>query len=212
MKPCLAVILFCGLCLAQAPAPTAFKKSISTIQRGQTFAPMTGNERVSFLTHRLLLSPGAPAPAVFMGAFDQMANDPEAWGQGWDAYGRRVASRWARTSIRNGIESGSAAALGFDQRYIQCNCDGGLRRAGHALAMNFVTYNRRGHWVPNAPRIGSTIAAEFIGRTWLPPETRTAGRNLEGLGLQLLTGSLANVWREFSPPLVRRLKSKLPGH
>lgn len=108
------------------------------------------------------------------------------------------------------MESGAAAALGYEQRYIQCNCDGTLRRTAHAMAMNFITYDRRGRWVPNIPRVGSTIAAEYISRGWLPDERRTAAQNVQELSLQLATGSLVNVWREFSPPLIRRIKSKLP--
>ena len=210
MKVCVGLVLLCGFCSAQAP-PLAGGKIWSTIQRGEKFVPMTGGERLNFLARSAVFSPLVPVRAIFTGAFDQLSNEPEAWGQGWDAYGRRVGNRWARNGVRNGIESASAAVLGFEQRYIQCDCDGAVRRARHALAMNFVTYDRRGRWVPNVPRVGSTIASEFIGRSWLPPETRSAGKTFTELGLQILTGSLVNVWKEFSPSYLRRLKKKLPG-
>ncbi|MBM3796893.1 MAG: hypothetical protein FJW31_23245 [Acidobacteria bacterium] len=183
--------------------------SWTSIRRGDPYLPMTAEDRLRFFLRRAVTSPGTPARAAFLAAFDQHANDPEGWGQGWDAFGKRVGSRLARSAVRNGIESASAIALGVDQRYIFCNCDGMLRRTGHALAMNFVTYNRQGHWVPNMPRIGSTIAAEYIGLTWLPPGTRTASQATRGLALNLITGSLTNVWREFSPPMMRQLKAKL---
>ncbi|MCC6537489.1 MAG: hypothetical protein IT162_08075 [Bryobacterales bacterium] len=188
---------------------TPTRKSWNTINRVDPYTPMTAEERLHFFLRRAVTSPGAPARAAFLAAFDQHANDPEGWGQGWDAYGKRVGNRLARSAVRNAIETSSALALGYDQRYIMCNCDGALRRTGHALAMNFVTFNRRGEWVPNIPRVGSTVAAEYIGLTWLPPGTRTAGEATRGLALNLLTGSLTNVWREFSPPLVRQLKARL---
>ncbi len=211
----------CCVCGAQgqqqptpAVAPTApvVKKSWQTIRKDEAYIPMTGEERARFLLRRVVLSPGAPARAVFLAALDQRANDPAAWGQGFDAYSRRFANRWARTAVRNTIESGAAAALGYDQRYIQCKCDGGMRRFGHAMAMHFVTYNRNGHWVPNIPRVGSAIGAEYIGLSWLPPGERTARQATRGLALNLAVGGFANVWREFSPPLLRKVKSKLPGH
>ena len=210
MKFCAGLVLLCALCSAQAPPP-AGEKIWSTIQRGEKFVPMTGKERVNFLARSAIFSPLVPTRAILTGAFDQWTNEPEAWGQGWDAYGRRVADRWAQNGVRNGIESASAAALGFEQRYIQCHCDGAWRRAGHALSMNFVTYNRRGRWVPNVPRVGSTIASEFIARSWQPPEIRSTGKNLTEVGVQFLTGSLVNVWNEFSPSYLRRVKKKLTG-
>ena len=194
------------------PATKVVKKSWQTIRKEEAFVPMTGGERAHFLLRRVVLSPGAPARAAFLAALDQRDNDPAAWGQGFDAYSRRFANRWARTAVRNTIESGAAAALGYEQRYIQCKCDGTMRRFGHAISMHFVTYNRHGHWVPNIPRVGSTIAAEYIGLSWLPPGERTARQATRGLALNLGVGGFANVWREFSPPLMRKLKSKLPGH
>ncbi len=206
-----AALLGCCIALAQEPAQPLVpaRKSSTTIKRGDPYTPMTAEERLQVFLRRAVTSPGTPARAAFLAVFDQHANDPEGWGQGWDAYGRRFGNRMARSAVRNGIESASAAALGFDQRYVLCNCDGVLRRTGHALAMNFVTYNRHGHWVPNVPRVGSTIAAEYIGLTWLPPGTRTTGEATRGLALNLLTGSLTNIWREFSPPMMRQLKTRL---
>ncbi len=169
---------------------------------------MTGDQRLHFLYRRLFLSPGTPLRIAVQAAFDQRANRPEEWGQGADAYGKRVLSRWGRSASRTGIETATAAALGYEQRYIRCNCDGVMRRTGHALAMTFVTYDRNGHWVPNVPRVGSTIAASFIARSWTPHESYTAGQNARSVTLPLLTASLVNVWREFSAPVTRRVKKK----
>jgi hypothetical protein len=211
----IGVFSFACLCAAQtlpqAVSPNSpAKKSWQTIQRGEKFVPMTGEERLQFLLRRAVLSGGTPARALILAAVDQKQNDPVGWGQGWDAYGRRVGSRWVRSGIRNTIESGAAAALGYEQRYIQCDCDGVLRRSLHAFAMNFVTYNREGKWVPNVPRVGSTIATEYIYLSWLPEGARSAHDATRGLGYSLATGAASNLWREFSPPLMRKLKKKIP--
>ena len=212
MKLWLGAAILCSVCRAQAPSslPAPALKRWHTIARGEPFVPMTGRDRADFLLRRTVLSAGAPARAALQAGFDQWTNEPQAWEQGWNAYGRRFGNRWATAAVGNVVESGAAATLGYEQRYIQCNCDGAFRRARHALAMNFVTYDRRGRWVPNIPRVGSTIAAEYAARTWLPHEDRTAGQNARDLALQVATGSLVNIWREFSPSFIRRLKSKWP--
>jgi len=170
---------------------------------------MTGSERAMFLTRSVVWSPAPPIRAVFLAAVDQADDDIPAWGQGASGFGKRVANQWGRSAVRSGIESASAAALRYDQRYIHCNCDGLSRRALHALAMNFVTYNRNGKWVPHLPRVGGAVAAQYISLAWLPPNSQTAKEATRGLVSQLAFASVLNVWREFSPPLVRKLKSKL---
>lgn len=186
--------------------PPIRPRSWNTIRKGEAFVPMTGSDRIHFLWRRTIASPGVPARAMFQAAFDQKANWPEKWGQGWDAYGQRVLFHMGRSGARNLIESGAAAALGYDQRYVRCNCEGVLRRTGHALAMSFVTYDRNGHWAPNVPRIGSTVAVEYLVLPMLPDGTRTSREVTRGLGLHVASGSIVNIWREFSPDLRRRLK------
>lgn len=191
---------------ASAAPPPA--RSWNTIRKGEAFVPLTPEERLRFLFRRTMASPGVPVRAMFQAALDQKGNYPEKWGQGWDAYGHRMLFHLARSGTRNLIESGAAAALGYEQRYIRCNCDGVMRRTGHALAMNFVTYNRAGHWAPNIPRVGSGIAVEYIALQWLPDGTRTAREVTRGIGLHLASGSLVNIWREFSPEVKKLLKRK----
>ena len=203
-------------CFAQTAPPqplassTPEEKSWNRVPRGEPFVPLTPEERLQFLWKRVVFSPGAPFRIAFQAALDQRRNYPKSWGQGADAYGYRVLNRWARIGVRNGLETASAAALGYEVRYIPCNCDSIPRRVVHSLAMNFVTYNRHGHWVFNSPRVGSTIAAQYIGMSWLPHGTHTTAGVSRGLGTHLAVGSVVNVWREFSPPLMRRVRTKLP--
>lgn len=191
---------------SRSPQP----KSWSRIWRGEPYVPMTPEERLRFLMRRVVYSPGAPVRAAILAGYDQERNYPEKWGQGADAYGRRVLNRWGRSVSRTGIETGLAAALQYEVRYIQCNCDGFGRRAMHALAMYFVTYNHEGKWVPNIPRVGSTVATQYIALSWLPQGTKTVGEATRGLPGQLAVGAAVNVWREFSPPLLKKLRKKLP--
>ena len=211
----IGVFLLACLCAAQtqpqAVSPNSpAKKSWNTIYRGQPYVPLTGQERAQFLLRRAVLSPGTPIRVALFAGIDQLQNDPAGWGQGWDAYGQRIGSRWLRSSIRTTMETGASAALGYEQRYIQCNCDGILRRSAHAFAMHFVTYDRHGKWVPHIPRIGSAIATEYIYLSWLPEGARSAHDATRGLAYNFAAGAAVNIWREFSPPLMRKVKKKIP--
>lgn len=217
-KPTWALLIGVGLAVALEAQTTSdaasppnhaavpIRRSWNAIRAGDPYAPMTGQDRLNFLFRRAVASPGAPVRMSLQAALDQRANDPPEWGQGADAYGRRMLFHFARSGVRNLVESGSAAALGYDQRYIRASHGrGAMRRFGHALAMNFVTYDRHGHWAPNLPRIGSTVAADAVALQWLPSGSRSSRQMARSLGISIGTGALTNVWREFSPDVMRRL-------
>jgi hypothetical protein len=218
MKCLAGVCLVVSFGFAQSPdtpqpvtaATSPHPRSWNRIYRDEPYVPLTNEQRLQFLIRRVVYSPGAPVRAVFQAAVDQERNKPEDWGQGAGAYGKRVANRWGRSVMRTSIETGTAAALGYEQRYIQCKCEGIPRRAIHALAMYWVTYNREGKWVPNVPRFGAAIATEYITLSWLPTGYRSPQDATRGLAFQFASGSAVNVWREFSPPLLRKLRKKLP--
>lgn len=149
-------------------------------------------------------------PGVFLRAFgaaasDQSDNRPREWGQGAAPYFQRVGNRFARFTLQDTLEAGGSALLHHEVRYIRCSCTGFLPRFGHALAMNFVTLNDKGHWVPHVSRVGAAFAAEFIGNSWMPDDYRTRSEAFQGVAVQLGFGSLFNVVREFSPEIRRSI-------
>jgi hypothetical protein len=110
--------------------------------------------------------------------------------------------------MQDGIEAAGSAAMGLEARYIFCECKGGAARAGHAVLMNFITYNSKGRYAPHIPRIGGAFAAEFIGNQWLPPNERKVSTALAGIGLQIGIMAGVNLVREFSPEWKRFLKRR----
>jgi hypothetical protein len=83
-----------------AGAQSTFDKAVSTFenylnmagsQTAKDFRPLTRDERTA-LYLRSLVNPWGLAKAATSGALDQLKNKPEEWGQGWGAYGQRVAN------------------------------------------------------------------------------------------------------------------------
>lgn len=179
-----------------SPRPGALWGTVIT--RDQ-FKPLTGNERWGLYWRQSYWRPGAffsnAGPAL--GA--HLNNEPPQWGQGMEGYSKRFANRFARSAIRDSVSAGGSAALGYDVRYVKCDCKGFLPRVGHSIAWNFLTLNRKGETVFNIPRVGGFFAGEFIGNTWMPAGYNSASDAMRSGAIQLGFTSVFNVFREFGP-------------
>lgn len=180
----------------------------SVVPAGERYVPLTGEQRFKLYLRQTYINPGAYFRAFGAAAGGQASNEPPQWGQGGEAYMKRVGNRFARFTIQDSIEAAGAAALGHEVRYVRCNCTGFLPRAGYALAMNFVTYDRQGKRVPHYSRVGAAFASGFIGHTWMPPGYETKRDVLSGAAMQLSFGTMFNVIREFTPEIKRAFRRK----
>ena len=176
----------------------------SIVPKDVKYKTLTGEQRLKLYLRQAYLGPGAYFRAFGSSIGDQMNTRPEEWGDGGSGYARRVGNRFARFTIQDSIEAAGAAAMGHEVRYIRCRCDGFFPRFGHVIAMSFATYNRNGKWVPHVSRIGATFAAEYIGKSWMPPSAKaTSGDVARGVALQFGFGTLFNTFREFGPDIKR---------
>ncbi|HEY3443005.1 MAG TPA: hypothetical protein VGK29_19755 [Paludibaculum sp.] len=92
-----------------------------------------------------------------------------------------------------------SAVLGYDVRYVKCQCKATLPRVGHAQLWNFVTLDRNGKPVLDIPKFAGSFAGEFIGNTWMPPGYNSPGDAARSGAVQLAFGSAFNLIREFVP-------------
>jgi hypothetical protein len=167
------------------------------------YQPLTGQERWDLYLRAAYWSPGAVFRAAGPALGAQLNNEPSAWGQGMEGYGKRFANRFGRFTLKETFEAAGAAALGHEVRYIRAKRSGFLPRAAHALTANFVTYDRDGRRTPHIARVGSAFAAEFTGNLWMPAGYRDPSRAVRGVGMELGVGSAFNLIREFAPELKR---------
>jgi hypothetical protein len=116
------------------------------------------------------VGPVAFAGAAVSGAIDQGLDFQKAWGQGWNAYGVRVASNLGISMVAATTQYGLAEAFHEDTAYYHCTCTGFGRRFAHA-AISSVTARRGddGHRVFSlamtvSPFVGPMVAAN----AWIP--------------------------------------------
>jgi len=116
------------------------------------------------------VGPVAFAGAAFAGAIDQGFDFQKRWGQGWNAYGVRVASDLGISMVTATSQYAIAEADHEDAAYYRCTCAGFGRRFVHA-AISSVTSRRGddGHRsfslaLTASPFVGPMVAAN----TWLP--------------------------------------------
>lgn len=174
------------------------KITSSVITRDQ-FQPLTGKQRWGLYWHQSYWGRGAMISNAGRAVGAKLKNEPTEWGEGLEGYSKRFANRFARSAVRDSISAAGSAALGYDVRYVKCDCKGIFPRIGHSIAWNFLTLDRHGNTVLNVPRIGGTFASEFIGNTWMPAGYHTAGDAMRSGSMQLGLRSLFNVAREFVP-------------
>jgi hypothetical protein len=181
----------------------------TTLRRDQIWAPPTTAQRWQVYRLRSFTGPGAYIRTLSVAASDQQHNLPSSWGQGWDAYGKRVLNRYATFQLQDATEAGLSALASYDPRYIQCRCTNFWSRIGHAALWDFVTYDRNGKTVFNWPKFASAYGIGMLATTYTP-ETKWSAEGVRNGNTQVSFGILANILKEFSPDLIRKFRKPKP--
>jgi hypothetical protein len=164
------------------------------------YVPLTVEERWKLYWKQNYWSMGAyigPFAAALV--LDQARGDPYQWGGGFPGYGRRVASRVGGAIFQGTFQAPVAALLHEDVRYIAADQRSAKRRALHAVAYSFLTYNNEGHPTLNIANLGGYYAASVISTAWLPGHYNVADHALSDASLQILLSVPVNLLQEFWP-------------
>jgi hypothetical protein len=187
-------------------AATAFKASIPGGQAMPTVrSPATG--RISLREHFDLYVDDTYTPASLLGpvvgaALTQWTtHNPRQWGQGFDGYGRRVASGYGRKVIANTVAFPIAYLDHEDPRYYPSTRKGIWPRARYALIHTFVTRKTTGGEMPFFSRIAGTYAAAFAANAWYPASSADTGHALYRGSTAMASSIVYNELREFWPDL-----------
>jgi hypothetical protein len=181
---------------------------MAVLSRGN-YVPLTGKERWTLYWKQNYFSVGAYfGPLLTSVVLDQAANSPPEWGSGLSGYGRRLASRTGSAMIQGSVQAVAAAALQEDVRYVQSERQGGARRALHAIAYSFLTYNRQGNPTLNVANLGAYYASTAISTAWLPSKESAARYTLTNGTLQIALGVPVNLLQEFWPELMQKIRRR----
>ena len=162
-------------------------------QPGETYVRPTESEKL----HNFIFDAVGPYP--FIGAagaagISQAHGTPREWGQGWDAYGVRVASAFGIALTTTGTRYALAEVFREDTLYYRCECKGFFPRFGHAL-ISTVTARRGddGHREFSFPSLAAPYAGAMTATLgWYPSRYgpkdgfRTGNYNLVGQAAQNL--------------------------
>jgi len=170
---------------------------------GPEYKPLTASERwrLYFLS---AFGPGAIAMAAAAGGIAQWSGTPKEWGGGAEAFGERVGNSFAKHVIRKTLESGAAAALHEDNRYMHSTETGFWKRSKHAIGSVFVARNEAGREHFAYSRFGGAVGASFISRIWQTRSVNTSGDAAVNFGITMATDMGWNVFKEFCPNRFRR--------
>lgn len=160
-----------------------------------------------------------------LSAISQAENSEPAYGQGWEAYGKRYATTAADSIIENFMTQAIfASALRQDPRFYQSGKGGFGRRSWYAVSRIFVTRTDSGHSQFNYSEVvGAATAAGISTYSYHPRSTfistptnphmfvgsdRTLTNALNVWGTQVGLDTVTIVVKEFWPDIRRKMSHK----
>ncbi len=178
--------------------------------RAQTgaYMPLSNEQRWDRYWDQTFLSPGLYFASLGAASGAQLAHDPPEWRQGIAGYGRRAASQFGIFTIQTTVHEAGAAALGYEPRYLRCDCTGGWRRAGHAAKMSLLTVNREGKMRPDLPTLAGAYGSGMLSMYWYPARYHPLSDGVRAGNMQMGFVLGIHLIQEFSPEIKRVLHVK----
>ena len=138
----------------------------------------------------------------------QELNAPREWGDGWAAYGRRVASTEACGVIHGVLAYGLDSALHEDPRYFRSDHKGLWRRMAHAVRDTILTHTDSGGETFSTWRLGSAYGEAFLSNLWYPDRLDTVRLGFLQGSLRVGFDLVTNLSAEFWPDLKKKLRHR----
>ena len=147
--------------------------------------------------------------SMIVAAIAQARNEDETWGQGWGAYGKRLAAGYADTVTGSFMTTAVfPSLLHEDPRYFRKGSGSKHSRSLYAFKRIFVIRTDSGHSEFNFSEFGGNAAAAGISLTY----HSSSERNLSSFGTDYLTqiviDVIANQLKEFWPDIRHKFLKK----
>lgn len=157
-----------------------------------------------------IVAPRVLISTLFSAGIKQWENSPGQWGRGWDGYGKRYGTDFARLGIRNTLAFGIDSALHLDPRFHRApEGESNSSRFKHAVKQILIVNKDGGGKSFAYGSVISAFAAGEAGTLWQPH--RSDGRFGDGLvyaGFLFAGDAGRNVFREFWPDIRRKIRHK----
>ena len=182
----------------QALAPETGVVGATSQEPVPEYTPLTTSERWRQY-FQSGFGPSAVLKASAEAGISQWTNTPKEWRGGADAYGERFGNAFGKHVLRKTLESGAAAALHEDNRYVYSTDTGFGNRMKHVVASVFTARNAAGSEHFAYSRFGGALGSAFISRIWQPHSVNTSGDAAVDFGLSIATDLGWNAFKEFRP-------------
>ena len=157
---------------------------------------------------RALYEPWAIAGSAAYAGLLQEFNAPREWGQGWRAYGKRVASTEGAVAIHTVLAFGLDSALHEDPRYFRSGHAGLWRRLASVLRGTVLTHTDQGGETFSTWRFGSAYGAAFLSNLWYPDRLDTVRLGFIHGSVRVGFDLVANLGAEFWPDIKKKLRRR----
>jgi len=152
------------------------------------------------------ISPPYIFAAAFTAGISQARNVPDAYGQGWDAYGGRFGAAMARASSTSFFSTFViASALHQDPRFFPQGHPSLWSSVKYSAERLFVTRNDAGRDAFNTSGIVGTLAAETLANAYLPVSEQTGAKTAERVGIDLAWRFAGNMFKNYWPTIFRSM-------
>lgn len=176
-------------------------------ENANEFQPLTQQQRTRIYL-KTMINPFGYIKAGLSAGIDQWNDNPEEWGQGASAYGKRYANILGQYSIQRTVTFGLSSVLHEDNRYFNSGKSGFWPRTRYALESGILARHDNGHRYISLSQLGGVAAGAFISRTWLPPSQNSPGNAAVSFGITMGSNIGFGVVKEFLPDLGRAIGNK----
>jgi hypothetical protein len=165
---------------AQETVGVITRKFVFLPELATSRTPLTSGEKFKLFVDKTI-SPSTFVGAIGSAALGQATNSYEGYGQGWDAYGKRVGAAFANSASTNFLGTFLFPSLFHqDPRHFFTEREGFGRKLEYAFSRQLVTRTDSGHNTFNWSRILSLIGSEAIANTYLPQGNDERTEHLSG--------------------------------
>ena len=211
MAVCLSLLFTVQCAKAQSPAGGADRAAtLASSYTRPAYVPPTPRQRFrDYMEH--LAGPEAVLRSLAGAGITQALNTPSEWGQGAEAYGRRLASSFGGHAIAATVTYGASSVLHEDNRYFGSGLTGFGPRFKYAIVSSFTARHEDGSRHFAFSRIGGYVAGAALSRTWQPPSTRGWIHAADSFSIYVASETGFNIAREFLPGFFHTRQALAPG-
>jgi len=175
--------------------------------------PLSNHQRFQLFLRQSFTTPGVYLKTAFFALADEAEDHPPQWGDGFQGYVQRVASRYGQFVTQNALAGAGNALLGYEPRYDRCRCTGFWPRTRHALVRNFITYDRTEKQMrPQIALYAAAFGGGVVAGTWQPGNPSLLTKGYQGVVTQVAFGVCSNWLGEFAPDIKRVVRKNKAGN